>query len=136
MAGPEGDRLIRVDMTTQTVSLDPFPDEWKLLGGRGLSAKILLNECSNDDFVFRRDSRIRLPIERAFCATRSGIPILAPEIVLLYKSKRAHTEKDARDFSNLVGSLDPARSRWLSRSLRLVDATHAWLAELARELGE
>ena len=44
MAGPEGDRLIRVDMTTQTVSIDPFPDEWKLQGGRGLSAKILLNE--------------------------------------------------------------------------------------------
>jgi aldehyde:ferredoxin oxidoreductase len=45
MAGPEGDRLIRVDMTTQTVSIDPYPDEWKLIGGRGLSAKILLNEC-------------------------------------------------------------------------------------------
>ena len=45
MAGPEGDRLIRVDMTTQTVSIDPYPDEWKLLGGRGLSAKILLDEC-------------------------------------------------------------------------------------------
>jgi aldehyde:ferredoxin oxidoreductase len=45
MAGPEGDRLIRVDMTTQTVSIDPYPDEWKLQGGRGLSAKILLSEC-------------------------------------------------------------------------------------------
>ncbi len=45
MAGPEGDRLIRVDMTTQTVSIEPYPDEWKLIGGRGLSAKILLNEC-------------------------------------------------------------------------------------------
>jgi aldehyde:ferredoxin oxidoreductase len=45
MAGPEGDRLIRVDMTTQTVSLDPFPEEWKLFGGRGLSAKILSAEC-------------------------------------------------------------------------------------------
>ena len=39
MAGPEGDRLIRVDMTTQTISLDPFPEEWKIFGGRGLSAK-------------------------------------------------------------------------------------------------
>ena len=45
MAGPEGDRLIRVDMTTQTASIEPFPDEWKLLGGRALSAKILLGEC-------------------------------------------------------------------------------------------
>jgi aldehyde:ferredoxin oxidoreductase len=45
MAGPEGDQLIYVDMTNQTVELKPFPDEWKLLGGRGLSAKILLKEC-------------------------------------------------------------------------------------------
>ena len=45
MSGPTGDRMIRVDMTRQTVTVEPFPDEWKLLGGRGLSARILLNEC-------------------------------------------------------------------------------------------
>jgi aldehyde:ferredoxin oxidoreductase len=45
MGGPTGDRLIRVDMTTQTATTEPFPDEWKLLGGRALSARILLQEC-------------------------------------------------------------------------------------------
>ena len=45
MAGPESDRLIRVDMTEQTVSIESFPEEWKLLGGRALSARILLSEC-------------------------------------------------------------------------------------------
>jgi aldehyde:ferredoxin oxidoreductase len=45
MAGPTGDRLIRVDMTTQTARVVPFPDAWKLLGGRALSARILLEEC-------------------------------------------------------------------------------------------
>ncbi|MCG8588097.1 MAG: aldehyde ferredoxin oxidoreductase, partial [Proteobacteria bacterium] len=45
MAGPEGDRLLRVDMTNQTASFEDFPAEWKLLGGRALSAKILLKEC-------------------------------------------------------------------------------------------
>ena len=45
MAGPEGDRLIYVDMTNQTVSIEEFPEEWKLLGGRGLSAKILTKDC-------------------------------------------------------------------------------------------
>jgi aldehyde:ferredoxin oxidoreductase len=42
--GPTGDRLIRVDMSEQTVRIEPFPDEWKLLGGRALSARILLQE--------------------------------------------------------------------------------------------
>ncbi len=45
MGGPTGDRLIRVDMTSQTATSEPFPEEWKLLGGRALSAKILLAEC-------------------------------------------------------------------------------------------
>ena len=39
------DKIIRVDMTTQRVETTAFPPEWKLLGGRALSAKILLNEC-------------------------------------------------------------------------------------------
>jgi aldehyde:ferredoxin oxidoreductase len=45
MSGPTGDQLIRVDMTNQTATTESFPDEWKLLGGRALSAKILLAEC-------------------------------------------------------------------------------------------
>jgi len=45
MAYPAGDRMIRVDMTNQTASIEPFPEDWYLLGGRGLSAKILLQEC-------------------------------------------------------------------------------------------
>src|SRR5512134_3444087 len=45
MSGPTGDRLIRVDMTTQKARIVPFPDAWKLLGGRALSARILLEEC-------------------------------------------------------------------------------------------
>jgi aldehyde:ferredoxin oxidoreductase len=39
------DRMIYVDMTQQTAELRDFPDKWKLLGGRALSAKILLAEC-------------------------------------------------------------------------------------------
>jgi aldehyde:ferredoxin oxidoreductase len=45
MSGPTGDRMIRVDMTNQTAEAVPFPDEWKMLGGRALSARILLDEC-------------------------------------------------------------------------------------------
>ncbi len=40
-----GDRMIYVDMTEQKAWTEDFPKEWELLGGRGLSAKILLKEC-------------------------------------------------------------------------------------------
>ena len=45
MGGPTGDRMIRVDMTNQTTSIEPYPEDWKFLGGRSLSARILLSEC-------------------------------------------------------------------------------------------
>jgi aldehyde:ferredoxin oxidoreductase len=45
MADPSGDRLIRVDMTNQTASVEPYPEDWKLLGGRALTSRILLEEC-------------------------------------------------------------------------------------------
>ena len=45
MAAPDGDRILRVDMTTQTASFVEFPADWTLLGGRALSAQILLEEC-------------------------------------------------------------------------------------------
>jgi aldehyde:ferredoxin oxidoreductase len=32
-------------MTDQTISVEDFPDEWRLSGGRALSARILLKEC-------------------------------------------------------------------------------------------
>ena len=45
MAATENDKIIRVNMTDMSISVDDFPQEWKLLGGRALSAKILLSEC-------------------------------------------------------------------------------------------
>ena len=41
------DKLIRVNMSNQTVAIVDYPDSWELLGGRGLSAKILLSELAN-----------------------------------------------------------------------------------------
>jgi aldehyde:ferredoxin oxidoreductase len=39
------DKLIRVDMTTKTATVEDYPEAWKWLGGRSLSARILLEEC-------------------------------------------------------------------------------------------
>ena len=39
------DQMIRVHMTTLTASVEDFPDKWKMLGGRALSARILAEEC-------------------------------------------------------------------------------------------
>ncbi|MBF8269650.1 MAG: Aldehyde ferredoxin oxidoreductase, partial [Gammaproteobacteria bacterium] len=38
-------KIIRVNMTNLTLTTEDFPADWKFLGGRALSARILLNEC-------------------------------------------------------------------------------------------
>jgi aldehyde:ferredoxin oxidoreductase len=42
--GP-AEQMIRVDMSTQTATVEDFPERWNLLGGRSLSARILNEEC-------------------------------------------------------------------------------------------
>lgn len=41
----ENDKIIRVNMTDLTVSVEDYPQAWRLLGGRALSAKLLLEGC-------------------------------------------------------------------------------------------
>ena len=41
------EKMIRVDMTSQTASVEDFPEKWRMLGGRSLSARILLEECEH-----------------------------------------------------------------------------------------
>ena len=41
----DNDKLIRIDMTNLEVTTEDYPEDWKLLGGRGLSARIMLEEC-------------------------------------------------------------------------------------------
>jgi len=45
MPGPSGDKIIYVDMTSQSAEVQEFPGAWRLLGGRALSARILLEQC-------------------------------------------------------------------------------------------
>ena len=92
--------------------------------------EVLLNESAGEDFVFRRCFEIRLPLSRTFLESKSGIPILAPEIVLLYKSKGELTATKAHDFEHAVGSLASMQRRWLKDALLLTNPSHPWVARL------
>lgn len=45
MSDTRNDQIIRVDMNAQEVSVEPMPASWSRLGGRALSARILIEEC-------------------------------------------------------------------------------------------
>jgi hypothetical protein len=90
---------------------------------------VLFDDADGDEWVFRRDPRVRRPLAE-IGLVRDGLPILAPEIVLLFKA-RSPAAKDEADRALLVPRLEPARREWLGEALRVAYPGHAWLEELA-----
>ena len=90
--------------------------------------EVLLNEIDEDQFRFRRDQSITVAREQMFFKTSSGLPVLAPEIVLLYKSNCPEEHED--DFQNTVKSLAEEKRIWLRMALSKLFAQHPWLGRL------
>lgn len=94
----------------------------------------LVSDITADTWTYRRDPRITCPTERAFLRTRAGVPFLAPELVLLFKSKNTGTEartQDQRDFDAVYLHLDTRRKKWLREALTVTDPAHGWLERLS-----
>lgn len=92
---------------------------------------IMREPWDEDTWVFRRDTRVRLPRVRVIAFTGDGIPYARPEVALLYKAKNARP-KDHDDFARVLPLLDPAARRWLAETLALVHPRHRWLETLNR----
>jgi len=90
--------------------------------------ELLLNEIDDERFRFRRDETITRERGRMSFKSDSGLPALAPEIVLLYESGRP--EENASDFRNAAASLPEESRVWLKRALDKVSAQHPWTKEL------
>jgi Aminoglycoside-2''-adenylyltransferase len=95
--------------------------EWEL--------ELMLDEGGGDAWIFRRNVKIERPLDCAIRHSADGIPYLAPEIQLLYKSK-AIRSKDQNDFDTVVDCLDKEARVWLRRSIATMDRTHPWLSNL------
>ena len=90
--------------------------------------ELLFNEIDDELFRFRRDPTVTLGRGRMSFETPSGVRVLAPEVVLLYKSNAA--EEYAEDFRNASGALDAEGRAWLKGALEKVYARHPWAEEL------
>ncbi len=100
----------------------PSPaDEWAF--------ELLLNPTKGSEWVFKRDERIRKPLDRLGSVTDDGIPYLNPEIVLLFKAKN-NREKDQQDFETVIPMLGEDARRWLRHSIQIVHPDHPWLTAL------
>lgn len=93
--------------------------------------QIMLDESSGEDWVSRRDQRIRRCIDSLGSATADGIPYLVPDIQLFYKAKAPRRAKDEADFTAALVVLTGPQRHWLRAALSLVyGEEHPWRARL------
>lgn len=92
--------------------------------------ELLLNERDGADWVYRRDPAVRLPLARALRPGPGGVRVLAPEVVLLYKS-RAPRPTDEADFLAALPLLDVEARAWLRAALLLARPDHPWAMGIA-----
>jgi hypothetical protein len=59
--------------------------------------------------------------------TAHGVPVVAPEIALLFKAK-APRFKDQRDFDRVLPHLDRSARSWLASALEQAYPGHPWHA--------
>ena len=71
---------------------------------------VAIGEGSAEHWIYRRDPSVQVPWEMAVLRTAEGIPYLAPELQLLYKSKGLRA-KDEVDAAEVIPSLDARRAR-------------------------
>jgi hypothetical protein len=90
--------------------------------------ELLLNEIDGELFRFRRDATVTLPRARMSFESPAGLPVLAPEVVLLYKSNGP--EEHAADFRSAAPALSAEACAWLKGALDTVSPGHPWAREL------
>jgi hypothetical protein len=92
--------------------------------------QILLAASESDQWVYHRGrGTIRKPLAEITLRSPDGVPYLAPEIVLLFKS-RGGRPKDNADFDDVAPLLDPDRRRWLLDRIAPRYSDHPWLPTL------
>lgn len=90
--------------------------------------EFLLNECDETAWIYRRAPDIRRERDLAILV-RDTIPFLAPEIVLLYKSKRPRPTDEA-DFRAALPALATEQREWLRLAITRSSSNHPWLHDL------
>ncbi len=86
------------------------------------SLDITISEGDDEHWIYRRDPNLRVLWSDAVLRDEQGIPYLAPDLQLLFKSED-HREKDDRDFAEVLPDLEPEQRQ------RLVDCLaidHPW----------
>jgi hypothetical protein len=89
---------------------------------------IQLERVDGGKWVFRDDPRLGLPLARAILTPPWGVPTLAPEAIVFYKSGPERRPHDEADCQLLLPILSRAQRDWLRGAIAATDAAHPWLS--------
>lgn len=89
---------------------------------------LTVTECTEKKWIYRRDPSVTRDWDAAVLETESGVPYLAPELQLLFKSKRPRA-KDHFDADRVIPAMGDERRSWLSVRL---NPDHPWQEVIAR----
>jgi hypothetical protein len=91
------------------------------------SLELLLCDFEADEWVYRRNKKIRGPISEFGWKHEVGFQVISPEIQLLYKSKNPRP-KDFDDFKNCYRKLNQNKLAWLKEMITYESGSnHPWL---------
>ena len=104
---------------------------------QGFDLDIQICERAGGDWVFSREPRITLAMDGCVRESGWGLPTLAAEAVLLYKSGAVRSgddlgflrRRDKLDFLALLPHLTDEQRDWLRKAISLVG--HPWLSQLS-----
>lgn len=102
--------------------------------------EFLFNSKEQGKFIYKRNKMIQRPLQKALLCGQ-GIPFLAPEVILLYKSTYVHYLNDINlriaivncrhDFSVALPLLSRDQKEWLRQALAAeYPKGHEWLEQL------
>lgn len=88
--------------------------------------EFLFNERTEEKFVYVRDERVRRRMANTILET-DGVPYLAPELCLLFKSTDIEREGYQQDFELTVGKLSAEQRAWFENAMELLyPEGHKW----------
>ncbi len=130
-------------MTPFEKRIQPWPPHMRLEMPRhqvhayrdGQFIDLLLTDLE-DVWRYRREPSVVRSREKMTLKSESGIPYLAPELVLLFKSKNTSDHdrpKDQLDFERAGPSLEPERRAWLYWALMATAPDHPWIKQLVQD---
>jgi hypothetical protein len=90
---------------------------------------IFAETTEQEVWFFRRDARITRPVSAVTMHNATGIPIVRPEVQLLYMAK-AMEDKNLRDFETARPELGDDDAHWLADALSVTLPDHPWIRAL------